>query len=65
MSIGYVLQRKSDGMYFCDAYTNENREEWTEKPKAARIWIDHQSCCAAAKTWLAIKGEPLDVVFYE
>ena len=58
----WVLRRLEDQKYFQDAFTNEERSEWSANIEDARAWVDHDSCCAAASTWLAVKGEPLEVI---
>ena len=58
----WILRRKHDGRFFCDAYSNEQRKEWINDQSKARVWLVYESCCAAAQTWLAIKGEALEVI---
>ena len=62
---GWILRREQDGRFFTDACAKDQRQEWTTDQATARVWADHQSCCAAAQTWLAIKGEALEVVSAE
>tara|TARA_B100001287_G_C22477491_1_gene432677 strand:+ start:397 stop:594 length:198 start_codon:yes stop_codon:yes gene_type:complete len=62
MKRGWILRREADGLFFTDACRNDERNEWIESKGEARVWADHASCCAAAQTWLAVKGESLEVV---
>ena len=59
----YVLQRLSDGLWFCDAYENAAGEiiEWTDKKAKARYWLDLSSAQSASETWLEIHGEQLEI----
>ena len=56
----WILQRCSDGRFFCDP-TGPDNEEWTETPSLARTWLDYNSCCSAATVWKKLKGEKLQV----
>ena len=58
----YVLRRRADHLFFMDAHTNDQREEWTAEIQNARRWVDLESCHAAASTWLAIKHQELEVI---